>query len=134
MISLVKDGYIEKQIVDILIVEGYKLSKSNARHMIRKVVKNNNLNIKKYSPVINSIKTPSGAINNEHIYLKRSYIFKYLWMDVELSKTENDLSNGFVVSVMLCVPVWHQDKISYLSVPLRYCMWQKKESKLEFAI
>ena len=47
MISLVKDGYIEKQIVDILIAEGYKLSKSNARHMLRKVVKNNNLNINK---------------------------------------------------------------------------------------
>ena len=90
VISLVKDGYIEKQIVDILIAEGYKLSKSNARHMIHKVVKNNNLNINKYSPVINSIKTPSGAIDNEYIYLKRSYIFKHLWMDVELSETENN--------------------------------------------
>lgn len=32
---------------------------------------------------------------------------------------------------MLCVPVWNQDKISYLSVPLGYRMWKKKESKLE---
>ena len=34
---------------------------------------------------------------------------------------------------MLCVPVWNQDKISYLSVPLGYRMWKKKESKLELA-
>lgn len=47
VISLIKIGYIEKQIVDILLSEGYKLSKSNARHMIRKVVKENNLKINK---------------------------------------------------------------------------------------
>lgn len=34
---------------------------------------------------------------------------------------------------MLCVPVWNGDKVSYLSVPLGYRMWQKKESKLELA-
>lgn len=27
---------------------------------------------------------------------------------------------------MLCVPVWNGDKVSYLSVPLGYRMWQKK--------
>ena len=37
------------------------------------------------------------------------------------------------MSVMLCVPVWNGDKASYLSVPLGYRMWQKKESKLELA-
>ena len=31
------------------------------------------------------------------------------------------------------VPVWNRDKVSYLSVPLGYRMWQKKESKLELA-
>ena len=50
IISLIIDGYIEKQIIDILITEGYNLSRSNARHMIRKIVKDNNLNINKYSP------------------------------------------------------------------------------------
>ena len=90
VISLVKYRYIKKQIVDILIAERYKLSKSNARHMIHKIVKSNNLNINKYSPVINSLKTSSGAIDNKYIYLKRSYIFKDLFMDVELSETENE--------------------------------------------
>ncbi|WP_154240235.1 helix-turn-helix domain-containing protein [Paraclostridium sordellii] len=47
VISLIKIGYVEKQIVDILLSEGCKLSKSNARHMIRKVVKENNLKINK---------------------------------------------------------------------------------------
>ena len=37
------------------------------------------------------------------------------------------------MSVMLCVPVWNGDKVSYLSVPLGYRIWQKKESKLELA-
>ena len=34
---------------------------------------------------------------------------------------------------MLFVPVWNGDKVSHLSVPLGYRMWQKKESKLELA-
>ena len=35
--------------------------------------------------------------------------------------------------VLWMVPVWNRDKVSYLSVPLGYRMWQKKESKLELA-
>ena len=34
---------------------------------------------------------------------------------------------------MLCTPVWKNDRVSYLSLPLGYRMWQKKESKLELA-
>ena len=46
----------------------------------------------------------------------------------------SDYLNGHCfVSIMLCVPVWNGDKGSYLSVPLGYRMWQKKESKLELA-
>ncbi|MBZ0312631.1 transposase [Clostridium butyricum] len=90
VISLIKIGYIEKQIVDILLSEGYKLSKSNARHMIRKVVKENNLKINKYSPVSESVKTKNGARDEKYIYLKRSYIFDYLWMDSELSEIEKN--------------------------------------------
>ena len=45
----------------------------------------------------------------------------------------NYLNGHCFVSIMLCMPVWNQDKISYLSVPLGYRMWQKKESKLELA-
>ena len=43
------------------------------------------------------------------------------------------LNGHCFVSIMLCVPVWKQDKVSYLAVPLGYCMWQKKPSKLELA-
>ena len=45
----------------------------------------------------------------------------------------NYLNGHCFVSVMLCVPVWNRNKVSYLSVPLGYRMWQKKESKLELA-
>ena len=45
----------------------------------------------------------------------------------------NYLNEHCFVSLMLCVPVWNQGRISYLAVPLRYRMWQKKESKLELA-
>lgn len=45
----------------------------------------------------------------------------------------NYLNGHCFVSLMLCVPVWNRDKISYLSIPLGYRMWQKKESKLELA-
>ena len=45
----------------------------------------------------------------------------------------NYLNGHCFVSVMLCVPVWNGDKVFYLSVPLGYRMWQKKESKLELA-
>ena len=45
----------------------------------------------------------------------------------------NYLNGHCFVSIMICVPVLDHDKISYLSVPLGYRMWQKKESKLELA-
>ena len=44
----------------------------------------------------------------------------------------NYLNGHCFVSLMLCVPVWNHDKISYLAVPLGYRMWQKK-TKLELA-
>ena len=34
---------------------------------------------------------------------------------------------------MLCIPVWKNDRVSYLSLPLGCRMWQKQESKLELA-
>ena len=44
----------------------------------------------------------------------------------------SDYMNGHCfVSVMLCVPVWNKNRVHYLSVPLGYRMWQKKESRLE---
>ena len=46
----------------------------------------------------------------------------------------NYLNGHCFVSLMLCIPVWNHDKISYLAVPLGYHMWQKKESKLELAV
>ena len=47
--------------------------------------------------------------------------------------SSNYLNGHCFVSLMLCIPVWNHDKISYLVVPLGYRMWQKKESKLELA-
>ena len=46
----------------------------------------------------------------------------------------NYLKGHCFVSVMLCVPVWNNSKVSYLSVPLGYRMWQKTDSKLELAV
>ncbi|MBO5031765.1 MAG: transposase [Lachnospiraceae bacterium] len=45
----------------------------------------------------------------------------------------NYLNGHCFVSLMLCVPVWRDNRIVYLSVPLGYRMWQKEESKLELA-
>ena len=45
----------------------------------------------------------------------------------------NYLNGHCFVSLMLCVPVWDRDRISYPAVPLGYRIWQKKESKLELA-
>lgn len=90
IIDLIKSGYIGKQIIDILISEGYNLSRSNARYMIRKVAKDNNLDINKYSPASNSVKTENGAIDSEYIYVKRSCIFDYLWLDTELPEIVKD--------------------------------------------
>ena len=53
--------------------------------------------------------------------------------DHAAQNSSNYLNGHCFVSIMLCVPVWNQDKISYLSVPLGYRMWKKKESKLELA-
>ena len=54
-------------------------------------------------------------------------------LDHAAQNSSNYLNGHCFVSIMLCVPVWNQDKISYLSVPLGYRMWKKKESKLELA-
>lgn len=35
---------------------------------------------------------------------------------------------------MLCIPVWKNDRVSYISLTLIYRMWQKKELKLELAV
>lgn len=45
----------------------------------------------------------------------------------------NYLNGHCFVSLMLCVPMWNKGRVVYLSVPLGYRMWQKEESKLEFA-
>ena len=45
----------------------------------------------------------------------------------------NYLNGHCFVSIMLCVPVWKNDKCVYLSVPLGYRMWQKDTSKLNLA-
>ena len=46
----------------------------------------------------------------------------------------NYLNGHCFVSVMLCIPVWNKNRISYLYIPLGYRMWQKeKSSKLELA-
>ena len=106
VINLIERGYIEKQIVEILLLEGYKLSKSKARHMIRKYIEDNNLNINKYSPVSNSVKTKNGASDEKYIYLKRSYIFDYIWMDSEISEIKkNPIYTNYpkIFSVKKCI-------------------------------
>lgn len=45
----------------------------------------------------------------------------------------NYLNGHCFVSVMLCVPVWNQNRIRYVSVPLGYRMWLGSESKLNLA-
>ena len=34
---------------------------------------------------------------------------------------------------LVSVPVWNKNRVHYLSIPLSYRMWQKKESKLKLA-
>ena len=45
----------------------------------------------------------------------------------------NYLNGHCFVSIMLCVPVWNQNRIRYVSVPLGYRMWPGSESKLKLA-
>ena len=45
----------------------------------------------------------------------------------------NYLNGHCFVSVMLCVPVWNQNRIRYVSIPLGYRMWLGSESKLKLA-
>ena len=45
----------------------------------------------------------------------------------------NYLNGHCFVSLMLCVPVWKENRIVYQSVPLGYRMWTKEVPKLELA-
>ena len=42
----------------------------------------------------------------------------------------NYLNGHCFVSLMLCVPVWENQKIAYIGIPLGYRMWKKEVSKL----
>ena len=86
--------------------------KSNARHMIREIVNDNNLIINKYSTVSNSIKTKNGARERNSLSLLYIFIEKYINIDIssllsfangllrDIEAVENsicdDLSNEFV--------------------------------------
>ena len=69
------------------------------------------------------------------LFLSRQQIPYFCWYYLYWAahNGSNYLNGHCFVRVMLCVPVWNGDKVSYLSVPLGYRMWQKKESKLELA-
>jgi hypothetical protein len=45
----------------------------------------------------------------------------------------NYLNGHCFVSIVLCVPVWNQNRIRYVSLPLGYRMWLGSESKLKLA-
>ena len=45
----------------------------------------------------------------------------------------NYLNGHCFVSLMLCIPVWRNQQIVYLAVPLGYRMWKKEISKLNLA-
>lgn len=45
----------------------------------------------------------------------------------------NYLNGHCFVSLMLCVPVWENQKIAYIGIPLGYRMWKKEVSKLSLA-
>ena len=47
--------------------------------------------------------------------------------------SSNYLNGHCFVSLMLCVPVWRNDKVCYQPVPLGYRMWKKERSKLLLA-
>lgn len=45
----------------------------------------------------------------------------------------NYLNGHCFVSILLCIPVWNNNKVNYLSIPLGYRMWKQETSKLELA-
>ena len=48
-------------------------------------------------------------------------------------KGKNYLNGHCFVSLMLCIPVWEQQTISYKGIPLGYRMWKKDATKLTLA-
>ena len=70
-----------------------------------------------------------------NLFLFRQQIPYFCWYYLYWAahNDSNYLNGHCFVRVMLCVPVWNGDKVPYLSVPLGYRMWRKKESKLELA-
>lgn len=78
IIELVQKGYIQKQIADILITNGYNCTYHNARRSVQKVVKENELIINKYCSAMCTTKTASGAVNREkNIFIEVMYFNFY---------------------------------------------------------
>ena len=88
IILLLSQGYIQKQIVDTIIEEGYNQSYSAARHLVNRVIKRNKLEVNKYCSSIRSHKIIEGVKNKKSKYIHRSYIFQHIWMNAELSKSD----------------------------------------------
>ena len=98
VISLVKQGYIQKEIIDILKADGYTRTVSNTRYMINKVIRDNQLVVNKYRSILGKSQNHK-ITNKQYIYIKRARIFEYLWMDSELTEKIKDYLLNFYPNV-----------------------------------
>lgn len=90
IIDLVKQGFIQKQIIEVMMSKGYPRTYSNARHLVHKVVVNHKLDIHKYCPTSRCKTTETGAVNTENKYIHRSNLFKFLWLNGDLTLEEKE--------------------------------------------
>ena len=71
------------------------------------------------------------GVKNAPLFFQRGIEDVSILFDHAAHRDSSYLNGHCFVSLMLCVPVWKADKISWLSVPLGYRIWTKQKSKLE---
>lgn len=88
IIKCIQQGLIPSRIAELLKEQGYTKSANNARQYVTKIAKEHSLELNKYcNPSISTI-TPLDKSKKD--YVTRKEIFKYLWMEGELSKNHHE--------------------------------------------
>lgn len=88
IITLVSQGYIQKQVIETIFSEGYDKSYSAARHLVNRVIQRNHMEVNKYCSCIRNNKVKDDTKNKKEKCMNRSYVFQHIWMNAELSRSD----------------------------------------------
>lgn len=88
IIKCLKDGMTQAETILLLRSRGYSQSDTNARTYFKQIIKELDIQVKKYNSSANTrpMRSGAGAKGNKFDYITRKGIFQHLWMGVNLNE------------------------------------------------